>query len=532
MDTVPAHFIPYSVCEILAQGVWSHAKAQAPPAGATSETGARPREEQKKVQDGSESPSGKRRRSSRNDFAVPDHLQAIFARCGPTQPSQTQDDHTNCTLHVDDGFVHARGLLSRALAAAGADVAVAAEIVVRVRAMALAAAAYWHEAPVDLSKAASSLYRYLEHQRRLYWRHAPWRGVNLGGWLLLEPGPSADLFERCPGARSEWSLMRKMRETLGADGAAEVLRHHRETFITEEDIRRIKALGMNAVRIPFGYWVITGPANEDEFVGPCVEYLDRAVEWCKIHGLQVLLDLHGAPGGESGEKPCGRECKDWQWKDWRVDESLDILRTVAQRYAGNEVVTGIAVCNEPSETIPAEVLCDFYDRAVRTIREAGMSPDQVSVILPIYRTERLDEIWRLWNGTYDGFLQHANVAFDLHLYHVFGPWWQRQGLGSHLRMAKRHRKILRRIPAVVGEWSLALPPQALGDGDVDENEAMRTFAGGQLEAYSQATHGWFYWNWRDSPQEHAGWDVQQSIERQWLTKGGFAGPVSSVKLGS
>ena len=56
----------------------------------------------------------------------------------------------------------------------------------------------------------------------------------------------------------------------------------------------------------------------------------------------------------------------------------------------------------------------------------------------MYRTERLDEampkilaavsvprnilllslqIWRLWNRVFNGFASHANVAFDLHLYH-------------------------------------------------------------------------------------------------------------------
>jgi len=236
------------------------------------------------------------------------------------------------------------------------------------------------------------------------------------------------------------------------------------------------------------------------------------------HGLQVLLDLHGAPGGESGEKPCGRERKDWHWSHWRFEDSLEALRIVAMRYRGHSAVTGIAVCNEPSETVPASALCQFYDRAIRTIREAGMPPDEVSIVLPVYRTERLDEIWRLWNRKYDGFAQHPNVAFDVHLYHCFGPWWQRQCLASHLRMCKRHRKILRRVPAVVGEWSLALPPYARGDCSQDEDEALRIFATAQLEAYGQASHGWFFWNWRDNPRGHAGWDAERCVERRWLSK--------------
>jgi glucan 1,3-beta-glucosidase len=387
-----------------------------------------------------------------------------------------------------------------------------------IRSMALTSMSYWREVSFDLGRAAISLARFLGHQRCLYWRHAPWRGVNLGGWLLLEPGPSATLFEKYGPAACEWDLLTKMQEDLGFEGTRLALKAHRETFVTEDDFRRIKSLGLNAVRIPFGYWAITGPASGDAFDGPFVEYLDRAVGWAAAQGLQVLLDFHGAPGGESGETPCGRERKEWQWQEWRFDESVSILRTVAARFKGHPAVTGVSVCNEPSETIPAKALCCFYDRAVAAIREAGMRPDEVAITLPVYRTERLDEIWRIWNREFDGFAKHVNVAFDLHLYHCFGPWWERQALPQHLRMTRRHRKILRRVPAVVGEWSLALPSHARGDGgSLEEDQALRSFAASQLDAYGQASHGWFFWNWRDSPLQHAGWDMLKCSERKWLT---------------
>lgn len=230
----------------------------------------------------------------------------------------------------------------------------------------------------------------------------------------------------------------------------------------------------------------------------------------------VLLDLHGAPGGESGGKPCGRERKDWRWQDWRMEDSLAVLRTMAQRYRGQPSVTGIAVCNEPSEQVPA-------DRAIQTIREAGMPPNEVAILLPIFRTERLDEIWQMWCRKYDGFARHANVAFDLHAYQCFGPWWQRQCLSQQLKMTRRHKKILHRVPAVVGEWSLALGAHARGDGDPqDEDCALKAFAAAQLDAYSHASHGWFFWNWRDHPDQHPAWDLQKCVERHWLTKEQFA----------
>jgi len=492
--------------------VWASAKAQAEKAAALATAGGAP--EARPAPAASASPLAKRRRTG-TGLGDSQDQSVIFPMFGPSQPSLTpleEDPPVAARVQAHAALDYLLGQLG------GYESVVAPDVLGSMRTMELAAMSYWREVSLDLSKAAASLNRFLDHQRRLYWRSPPWRGVNLGGWLLLEPGPSASIFEQCGPARCEWDLMVQMRKKLGAERSENALQVHRETFVTEDDFRDIRAFGLNAVRIPFGYWVVTGPVEGEVFVGPCMEYLDRALSWCKAHGLQALLDLHGAPGGESGEAPCGRERRDWRWEDWGLDGSLEALRVVARRYRGHPSVTGISVCNEPSETVPAEVLCQFYDRAVQAIRGAGMPPDEVAIVLPVYRTERLDEIWRIWNRKFDGFVEHPNVAFDLHLYHCFGPWWQRQGIGSHMRMTKRHRKILRRIPAVVGEWSLALGPRALDGDQYEEDQAMCAFAAAQLDAYSQASHGWFFWNWRDGPSQHPGWDVRRCIENRWLSR--------------
>jgi hypothetical protein len=90
-------------------------------------------------------------------------------------------------------------------------------------------------------------------------------------------------------------------------------------------------------------------------------------------------------------------------------------------------------------------------------------------------------------------------------------------------MTKRHRKILRRVPAVVGEWSLALAPQARGDCQMEEDQALRAFAEAQLDAYNQASHGWFFWTWRDSPLGQPGWDLRKCLTRHWLTRNQLMG---------
>lgn len=56
--------------------------------------------------------------------------------------------------------------------------------------------------------------------------------------------------------------------------------------------------GLNAVRIPVGFWMHEDIVLEDEyFQRGGIWFLDRVVGWYKKYGLYVIIDLHAAPGG-------------------------------------------------------------------------------------------------------------------------------------------------------------------------------------------------------------------------------------------
>eukprot|EP00929_Paragymnodinium_shiwhaense_P059341 TRINITY_DN29720_c0_g1_i1.p1 TRINITY_DN29720_c0_g1~~TRINITY_DN29720_c0_g1_i1.p1 ORF type:complete len:640 (+),score=130.88 TRINITY_DN29720_c0_g1_i1:106-2025(+) len=362
-------------------------------------------------------------------------------------------------------------------------------------------------------RAMRSLASFLEHWRELAGlQRQPWRGVNLGGWLLLEPGPSESLFQaQAASARCEWNLMREMINKRGRVAASTAIACHRDTFITEADFREIKAAGLTAVRVPFGYWIVTGPSMGAPYEGPSVDYIDRCVGWAKAAGLEVLLDLHGCPGGESGSAPCGRESRQWHWQHWRVDESLKVLGLLAERYKDESCVTGIQVCNEPSASIPVDILCSYYDKAVRVVRAAGMTEERVAIVLPIYPTERFEEVWWCWHTQFNGFFNDDNIALDLHPYHCFGANWTRKSFDQHMRHVQLRRQTLSLAPTVAGEWSVALPAAALRQ----RTDAEPSFGQAQLQAYSAASHGWFFWTWRDSERLPA-WDFRQCLQRGWV----------------
>mmetsp|Transcript_87881 Transcript_87881/g.246820 ORF Transcript_87881/g.246820 Transcript_87881/m.246820 type:complete len:635 (-) Transcript_87881:70-1974(-) len=333
----------------------------------------------------------------------------------------------------------------------------------------------------------------------------PWNGVNLGGWLLLEPGPASELFKRHPrpGSQDPWSCEWDLMKALRKEQALHELTTHRETFLHRSDFEQIQAAGLNAVRLPFGYWVVLGPCAGEAYEGPALQYIDRAVDWAEELGLQVVLDLHGAPGGESGDPPSGRRHRSWHWTQWRFDDSLRALEVVARRYCMRKAVTGIEVCNEPSNSVPLDKLLGFYDRAVDTVRGAGMHPRDVAVVLPVFQRP-LADVANAWAAMTGG--RHANICFDLHYYHCFGNAWHGMSLAKSLRAIERADE-LRSFPAVVGEWSLGLGRAASQTETWSESEVRAVFGRAQAAAYKQASHGMFFWSYRDA--NGVEWDWQR-----------------------
>jgi len=328
----------------------------------------------------------------------------------------------------------------------------------------------------------------------------PWNGVNLGGWLILEPGTAGELFAPYKHGHGEvsceWELMKRLR----ADNAVDRLWKHRDSYITREGFQLIRDRGLNAVRLPLGYWTVLGPAPGEPYEGPALEYVDRAVAWAEEVGLQIILDLHGCPGGESADPPCGHQDRSWSWQRWRFNESLDALKALCLRYRGRKAVTGVEVCNEPSHTVPLGVLCTYYFAAVNVVRSSGMSADEVAVILPVFQRSAA-EFADAWNKM----CQDSNVCFDFHYYHCFGNVWNGMSLAESLRAVEGHVEELRRFPAMVGEWSLAIGDAArTAPGLGSPDEVREIFGRLQGTAYRAASHGHFFWNYKDDA--GADWD--------------------------
>src|SRR4051794_9437615 len=120
------------------------------------------------------------------------------------------------------------------------------------------------------------------------------RGVGLGNWLL----PEGYMWRFGPGAESPREIEALVARLAGADYAAGFWPRFRDAFITEADIARIAASGFDHVRLPINSRVIQ--TEDGEPIEEGYALIDRLIGWCRRHRLWVLLDLHGAPGGQTG----------------------------------------------------------------------------------------------------------------------------------------------------------------------------------------------------------------------------------------
>ena len=117
------------------------------------------------------------------------------------------------------------------------------------------------------------------------------RGVNLGGWFVLEPWITPSLFEPWADSQTvkdEYTFC----QTLGKDEASRQLIKHWKNWIGPDDFAAIAKAGINHVRIPIGYWAVA-PLDGDPYVQGQLDILDQAITWASNNQLKVMLDLHG-----------------------------------------------------------------------------------------------------------------------------------------------------------------------------------------------------------------------------------------------
>ena len=203
-------------------------------------------------------------------------------------------------------------------------------------------------------------------------------GWGLGNWLLCEGYmwgagdiPRFDRPRRIEGV---------IEELAGKAFAERFWKQYRDNYITLEDIRLMAEMGYNSLRVPVNARLLLQEGPGLHFLEEGFQLLDRLLDWCEECGVYVFIDLHAAPGGQTGaniDDSVDDICRLFADPD-QFEKGLALWERLAQRYAERWIVGGYDLLNEPIRPVrsPQDTdldmylprLAEFYTQCIARIR--------------------------------------------------------------------------------------------------------------------------------------------------------------------
>ncbi|KAF2872875.1 glycoside hydrolase superfamily [Massariosphaeria phaeospora] len=404
-----------------------------------------------------------------------------------------------------------------------------------------------------LSSHASPITPYKRAPSKFNYDNDKVRGVNTGGWFVLEPWITPSVFEG-NDAVDEYTLT----QILGKDAAYERLSRHWNSWFTQDDFKQMAGAGLNHVRIPIGYWSVIG-RDGDPYVQGAYDVLGKALDWAKDAGLKVMIDLHGgklklpatfiqtlmraAPGSQNGFDNSGRLGNvGWTQGD-TIDHTLKVLNKIRDDHASHPAVAAIELLNEPmGSAVDMNKVRQFYMDGWGNLKDSD-------VAVTFHDAFQGVTSWGNWGGGM------WNLLLDTHHYEIFSPDQVSQSLDNHIKTACDFGNQMASTgkPTIAGEWTGGITdcakwlngknkgarydgtfPDSFKVGDCagkytgsvaglsneDKNNIGR-FIEAQLDAYDKAS-GWIFWTWKTEGAPE--WDMQDL-----LANGLFPQPLNSRK---
>lgn len=325
------------------------------------------------------------------------------------------------------------------------------------------------------------------------------KGVNAGSWLVTEdwmyPG---SLTNNLNSGHGQYEMEDALVAKFGREKTDALYDVFRDAWWQEADFDNVKALGLNCIRLPFGWRDFIDASGKTRPEG--FRRMDWFVKNCKKRGLYVILDLHGAPGSQNGRHHSGDTRNPHLFTDpASLDLCCKLWKAVALKYKGNPTVAAYDLLNEP-EGHPGGLSSDpavvaGHDRLYRAVRKAD--PDHLVMIESCWGPEHLP------SPSSNGW---KNVCYQYHLY-----CWDGGGQLERYRQFLDHAVCNQKerghgVPVFVGEFTF-----------FDCREAWDL----ALKTFDEQGWGWTIWSYK-LYQARSSWGVYNSAE--WRTKANVATP--------
>jgi endoglucanase len=179
------------------------------------------------------------------------------------------------------------------------------------------------------------------------------RGMGLGGWMLQE-----GYMLRVNGIGQQQHVIRaKLEELTGKEKTKAFYDAWLSNHTTKRDIDSMAAWGFNSVRLPMHYNLYTLPIEEERVPGEntWVEkgfaMTDSLLKWCAANKMYLILDLHGAPGGQGNDLNIADRdpSKPYLWQsEANLKKTIALWRKLAERYSSEQWIGAYDIINEPN----------------------------------------------------------------------------------------------------------------------------------------------------------------------------------------
>lgn len=293
------------------------------------------------------------------------------------------------------------------------------------------------------------------------------KGVGLGNWML----PEGYMWRFGKRADRPRRIEKLISDLIGKADADSFWQNYRHNYITEKDIEQISALGFNSVRPALNARLFLSEEENPQFVQEGFDLVDSLVTWCTRHKLYVILDMHGAPGGQTGQNIDDSEFDEPRlFMENKYEPRLTQLwLKIAEKYSNNPTIAGYDLLNEPLPKVTGaaekykHLLEPMYQRLTQAIRTV----DKKHMII----LEGVDwsNDWSVFTKPFDD-----NLVYQFH-YYCWEPFENVNSIQPYLD--KR------------AEWNVPI-----WVGETGEKSAAMHWA--TIQLLNDNNIGWSFWPWK------------------------------------
>lgn len=171
------------------------------------------------------------------------------------------------------------------------------------------------------------------------------RGVGLGNWLL----PEGYMWRFGNAGDRPRRIEKIVSDLIGPENAAKFWKEYREQYVTENDIHRISQLGFNSVRPALNARLFLSEGEKAAYQDEGFKLLDNLIHWCKRNGVYVIIDMHAAPGGQTGQNidDSAKDQPELFMNPTNQDRLVSLWVKIATRYKDEPTVAAYDLLNEP-----------------------------------------------------------------------------------------------------------------------------------------------------------------------------------------